>query len=203
MRPVRGDPLNSHAFIQITGVFFGQPWFFFSLKRCKEYFQNIEKYGSMLAWDLCVGTLWIPTLSSRLLLPVPPINSCELLFIDKSTAAVAVECIKRFEQVGLTIPRFPASFHENGSIDFHKDFKNNSFSLRPLQHYSLLLKAIAGSPSGASRFPCSSNPHMADSASPLQSPHKYIYCSKIPSFLEVNFICFDIYMCWFFFSEIF
>ena len=61
---------------------------------------------------------------------------------------MAVECIKRFEQLGLTIPRFPASFHENGSIDFHKDFKNNSFSLRPLQHYSLLLKAIAGSPQG-------------------------------------------------------
>ena len=57
------------------------------------------------------------------------------------TAAVAVECIKRFEQVGLTIPRFPAPFHENGSIDFE-------FSLRPLQHYSLLLKAIAGSPQG-------------------------------------------------------
>ena len=64
------------------------------------------------------------------------------------TAAAAVECIKWVEQVGLTIPRFPASFHENGSIDFHKDFKNNSFSLRPLQHYSLLLKAIAGSPQG-------------------------------------------------------
>ena len=62
-------------------------------------------------------------------------------FVHKSSV---LGVLKGFEQVGLTIPQFPRRpFMNMAPLIFTKSYDIVSIFLDPLQHHSLLLKAIA------------------------------------------------------------